>query len=131
MDEWVMSEVVKFEMTFLEEAMMELRDLNTEVELERIRVEMSRLKKIYHDFINPAKRVRNIHCIEFKYKIKAGPIDEIYNNNRCDLCQQNFEDGEEFTILNCRHGYHRQCCSELFQHFTICPLCRRDYGVQR
>ena len=45
----------------------------------------------------------------------------------CPICLEDFEDGQELRILQCKHEYHVTCIDQwLTTRKRYCPLCKRD-----
>ncbi|KAL2093102.1 hypothetical protein ACEWY4_010414 [Coilia grayii] len=42
----------------------------------------------------------------------------------CRICLEDYEEGEEITVLPCLHGFHSRCVLHWLQGNPTCPLCR-------
>ncbi|KAL2093138.1 hypothetical protein ACEWY4_010450 [Coilia grayii] len=42
----------------------------------------------------------------------------------CRICLEDYERGEEITVLPCLHGFHSSCVLHWLQGNPTCPLCR-------
>lgn len=49
----------------------------------------------------------------------------------CNICLEDYMDGEVLRKLPCRHIYHRDCVDTWFKRRSICPTCRLDYLLVR
>jgi len=61
-------------------------------------------------------------------KIGRPDIDKL-----CTICQSNFNDDDQITILPCggKHYYHKECITEWLSKFSKkCPICRDDIDVK-
>ena len=47
--------------------------------------------------------------------------------NQCSICLEDFDMGDHFILLKCKHGYHEHCIRQWFsERNTTCPLCREN-----
>lgn len=44
----------------------------------------------------------------------------------CAICLSEPAAGEKFSVLFCKHWFHRECVSSWFQTRMNCPLCKRN-----
>ncbi|AFZ79573.1 hypothetical protein BEWA_024220 [Theileria equi strain WA] len=51
-------------------------------------------------------------------------------STHCNICLEDYTDGEILRKLPCRHIYHRDCVDTWFRRRSICPTCRLDYVVR-
>jgi hypothetical protein len=53
------------------------------------------------------------------------PEQEIQENERrCIICLNDFRQGDERTLLPCKHGFHTECVNTWFSTTSSCPMCR-------
>lgn len=55
----------------------------------------------------------------------AGPSAD---DSRCQICMEDFQDGEELRTLPCFHPYHAKCVDQWLKVNSICPTCRHKVG---
>ncbi|PIN25054.1 Anaphase-promoting complex (APC), subunit 11 [Handroanthus impetiginosus] len=46
--------------------------------------------------------------------------------DRCEICQVEYEQGEQLVTLHCDHPYHRDCIVKWLQMKKICPICNNE-----
>jgi len=69
-----------------------------------------------------------------KYIKKTNIIDRFKsivppNDHTCPIClQQNKDTKLDWIILDCKHMYHKECCSEWFKKKPNCPYCWMKYN---
>lgn len=62
--------------------------------------------------------------------IEKRPYRNTDINITCNICQENFTDGEYITTLEkCEHTFHYSCIEEWGYHKQECPLCREPIPV--
>jgi len=55
----------------------------------------------------------------------AAPGEE-ERDEECCLCLDEYKDGEEVLLLNCRHVFHEGCLSPWLVKSLTCPMCKGD-----
>ncbi|OHT16882.1 hypothetical protein TRFO_41479 [Tritrichomonas foetus] len=45
-------------------------------------------------------------------------------DSTCAICLTEMENGDEVIVLNCRHGYHKDCIEPWLRTHNVCPTCR-------
>ncbi|KAL0244176.1 hypothetical protein GEMRC1_008261 [Eukaryota sp. GEM-RC1] len=45
---------------------------------------------------------------------------------RCNICLENFQEGEVASVLPCMHTFHKTCLRRLFTSSNRCPSCRME-----
>lgn len=50
-------------------------------------------------------------------------VDKDFESNECIICLENIIKGDEVTIIECGHLYHKRCLLEWFEKKKICPKC--------
>ncbi|TPX52191.1 hypothetical protein SeMB42_g01586 [Synchytrium endobioticum] len=46
-------------------------------------------------------------------------------NEKCSICLEHYEKGEELRLMKCRHGFHKDCLNKwLTTAVNSCPLCK-------
>jgi len=48
--------------------------------------------------------------------------------NNCQICMEDFEDGDELRTLPCFHLFHAKCVDKWLKVNSICPTCRHKVG---
>ncbi|CAN6325818.1 unnamed protein product [Urochloa humidicola] len=43
---------------------------------------------------------------------------------RCAICIEDFEVGDELTVMPCAHGFHEGCIAKWLARRRLCPCCR-------
>lgn len=58
--------------------------------------------------------------------LKTFPVcdDDRKVESECPICQQDWEDGEEATLLPCSHFFHKPCIAPWLHTSNTCPICR-------
>ncbi len=51
------------------------------------------------------------------------------NNDKCTVCQFEFNEGETLRKLNCDHLYHKGCVDEWLAQEKKCPVCKKDVKI--
>ena len=83
---------------------------------------------IQNQLIQESSQLRSYLNEDIKNKIEANCKNVVYDNNyskfpTCNLCKNNFKNGDEITELNCGHIYHKNCA---YNHFLTSKLCPDD-----
>ena len=52
-----------------------------------------------------------------------------YNQDKCSICLMDYEKGDDITLINCNHIYHKNCINNFLNHGPShiqkkCPVCR-------
>lgn len=56
-------------------------------------------------------------------KYQSFILEKDFETNECIICLENIMKGEEVTIIECGHLYHKVCLLEWFEKKKICPKC--------
>jgi len=58
---------------------------------------------------------------------QAGSLDLLASSDsNCLICLQPYEQEEELRILDCKHGYHKECLDQwIGAGHNNCPMCRK------
>ena len=48
------------------------------------------------------------------------------DKKRCNICLEDFVNGENVLVLPCLHIYHTSCIKEWFKNNNTCPLCKSE-----
>lgn len=43
----------------------------------------------------------------------------------CSVCYYNAKEGEEITVLPCKHCFHSECIKEWLVKEKVCPMCKQ------
>merc|ERR1712154_276233 len=46
----------------------------------------------------------------------------------CQICMEDFEEGDELRTLPCFHLFHAKCVDQWLKVNSICPTCRHKIG---
>ncbi|KAK8939414.1 E3 ubiquitin ligase BIG BROTHER [Platanthera guangdongensis] len=66
----------------------------------------------------------------FKLPIsQSGNNQLIEDGNRCSICQEECDDGEEIGTLACGHWYHPVCIQYWLRQKNWCPICKAPASV--
>ncbi|XP_025805513.1 uncharacterized protein LOC112884349 [Panicum hallii] len=64
----------------------------------------------------------------------AGGDDGSADRQSCGICLEDFEDGDEISVMPCSggHGFHTNCIAKwLGRYSNMCPLCRHALLIRR
>lgn len=50
------------------------------------------------------------------------------DENRCQICMEDFEEGDELRTLPCFHLFHAKCVDQWLKVSSVCPTCRHKVG---
>jgi len=71
-------------------------------------------------------------AIESNVNVAVGNADTTENedlpmlhNETCNVCLDDFEEGEEIKVLRCSHGFHDSCIRNWVIDKGLCPVCKR------
>ncbi len=56
-------------------------------------------------------------------KYQSFILDKDFESNECVIWLENSIKGEEVTIIECGHLYHKKCLMDWFEKKKICPKC--------
>ncbi|KAJ9450445.1 E3 ubiquitin ligase BIG BROTHER-related [Diplonema papillatum] len=62
-------------------------------------------------------------CGRFVLRNKEQLTEE---NERCNVCLADYENGEELRVLPCMHLFHPECVDRWLRDNAVCPTCRAD-----
>lgn len=68
------------------------------------------------------------HRIHKKMRVRTIKSENVKRLlNQCSICLEDFDMGDQFILLKCKHGYHEHCIRQWFsERNTTCPLCREN-----
>ena len=52
-----------------------------------------------------------------------------YLEDKCIICQYEFEKGEKIVVLPCRHCFHSECIEEWLKNQKTCPFCKEEIKI--
>ncbi|TQD72218.1 hypothetical protein C1H46_042257 [Malus baccata] len=51
------------------------------------------------------------------------------SNESCVICRLDYEDGENLTLLSCKHSYHSECINNWLTINKVCPVCSAEVST--
>ena len=57
-----------------------------------------------------------------KYSSTSGEVAE----EKCTICQVEFEEGEDVLLLPCKHVFHGECIAPWLAENKCCPVCKHE-----
>ncbi|XWV26120.1 RING finger domain protein [Tupanvirus soda lake] len=57
--------------------------------------------------------------------------NENYNEMKCIICQDDYQNYENIIILSCQHHYHKKCGSDWLKINKTCPICRAPVYIEQ
>ncbi|XP_068331180.1 E3 ubiquitin ligase BIG BROTHER-related-like [Pyrus communis] len=51
------------------------------------------------------------------------------SNESCVICRLDYEDGENLTLLSCKHSYHSECINNWLKINKVCPFCSAEVST--
>ena len=57
-----------------------------------------------------------------KYSSTSGEVAE----EKCTICQVEFEEGEDVLLLPCKHVFHGECIAPWLEENKCCPVCKHE-----
>ncbi|XP_061989260.1 E3 ubiquitin ligase BIG BROTHER-related-like [Rosa rugosa] len=55
--------------------------------------------------------------------------DQNGSNESCVICRLDYEDGENLTVLSCKHSYHSDCINNWLTINKVCPVCSAEVST--
>ncbi len=92
------------------EALMELGEQMGDVAQDRWRMDAPKIIETL-----PVQRITK----EFLSQVEG-------NQGMCQVCQCDYEEGEEMKILPCKHHFHPECIDRWLQDHPTCCICKRN-----
>ena len=69
----------------------------------------------------------NIHLISSTNAFIGNDLyQNLLHNDTCNVCLEDFIEGEEVKLLNCKHAFHEKCIKTWIIKKGKCPVCVRD-----
>lgn len=59
---------------------------------------------------------------------EAGDNNSVEHSNNCQICMEDFAEGDELRTLPCFHLFHSHCVDQWLKVNSICPTCRHKIG---
>ncbi len=85
------------------------------------------IQESLEDYETSERKVDQIIDIDcFKYDPNKHDVGE---DKQCTICHNEYESGEDLSILNCDHIFHTKCVEEWGLYKAECPLCRHKIHV--
>jgi len=76
------------------------------------------------------EEINKIPMINFKKRIENGENLEIYTHNeKCTICQFDYNDGEKLRQLSCTHIFHKYCLAPWLNKEKVCPNCKEEINI--
>eukprot|EP00918_Siedleckia_nematoides_P041577 GHVU01090446.1.p1 GENE.GHVU01090446.1~~GHVU01090446.1.p1 ORF type:complete len:154 (+),score=16.05 GHVU01090446.1:71-532(+) len=63
---------------------------------------------------------------EFVKSLPTKKMEAQEKDVRCEICQADYEVGEETKRLPCKHFFHSTCIQPWLDKTNTCPLCRQE-----
>ncbi|KAA8533375.1 hypothetical protein F0562_033092 [Nyssa sinensis] len=51
------------------------------------------------------------------------------SSDSCVICRLDYEDGDNLTVLSCKHSYHSECINNWLQINKVCPVCSAEVST--
>ncbi|XP_076927035.1 E3 ubiquitin ligase BIG BROTHER-related-like [Bidens hawaiensis] len=51
------------------------------------------------------------------------------SSETCVICRLDYEDGDNLTLLPCKHSYHAECITNWLQINKVCPVCSTEVST--
>ncbi|KAK8487357.1 hypothetical protein V6N11_021429 [Hibiscus sabdariffa] len=67
-----------------------------------------------------------ISKIKGSMKNDVAPNEPMHVDNKCSVCQEEYEGDEEMGKLCCGHGFHIQCIKQWLLQKNACPVCKTE-----
>jgi hypothetical protein len=48
------------------------------------------------------------------------------NQKTCNICLEDFKDGQEMRTLHCSHAFHKECIDKWLSQVASCPICKQE-----
>ncbi|KAL3790588.1 hypothetical protein HJC23_008794 [Cyclotella cryptica] len=58
----------------------------------------------------------------------SNPLDLPEDKRQCVICMEEYERGDERTMLPCWHGFHKDCVNRWLSSKGCCPVCKTEVG---
>jgi hypothetical protein len=60
-------------------------------------------------------------------RLDGKALEEMEENQKtCNICLEDFKDGQEMRKLDCSHAFHRECIDRWLSQVASCPICKRE-----
>ena len=87
----------------------------------------------YEELLALEERMGNVSKGLSEDKIKK-LSREIFSKNKfmedkCIICQYEFEKGEKIVVLPCKHCFHSDCIEEWLKNQKTCPFCKEEIKI--
>jgi ribosomal protein S17 len=73
------------------------------------------------------KTVSVVMFSTFKHSKYQKSMSKEFDLDSDVICMCEFEEGEQITILPCKHLYHTECIEQNFKERNTCPICHAEY----
>lgn len=64
--------------------------------------------------------------IELLHQSHSNERNMSLHNETCNVCLEDFKEGETIRLLRCKHGFHDKCINTWIVKKGKCPVCIRD-----
>mmetsp|Transcript_23063 Transcript_23063/g.49111 ORF Transcript_23063/g.49111 Transcript_23063/m.49111 type:complete len:591 (-) Transcript_23063:1304-3076(-) len=72
---------------------------------------------------------KEIRCLPVHVVEKNNPLPE--DRKQCVICLEDFNIGDQRTILPCLHGFHQNCSRHWLKKNGTCPLCKHPVAITK
>ena len=84
----------------------------------------------YEELLALEEQIGNVSKGLDKKLIEKIPFDKYRKNkfpdDKCVICQIEFENNERVKVLPCKHCYHKDCIDEWLKDQKVCPYCKKE-----
>lgn len=85
------------------------------------------IQESFEDYETTERKLDQLIDVDcFKYNPQKHDVGE---DKDCSICQNEYKNGEDLSILNCEHIFHTKCVEEWGLYKAECPLCRHKIPV--
>ena len=84
----------------------------------------------YEELLALEERMGNVNTGLPKETIDKIPTDKFsryrYSDDKCIICQYEFQYNEKVKVLPCKHCFHPECIEEWLKNQKVCPYCKGE-----
>jgi len=87
----------------------------------------------YEELLALEEQIGNVSKGLDKKLIEKIPFDKYkknkYSDDKCVICQIEFENNEKVKVLPCKHCYHKECIEAWLKDQKVCPFCKSEIKI--